>query len=1045
MLDYTLKERNGFVKSTPGLPGKYLSSNGHRPQASSSLMVDLTALERDLRTSVRGEVRFDEGSRALYSTDASNYRQVPLGVVVPRDAEDVIATVKMCRRYKAPLLSRGGGTSLAGQTCNVAVVMDMSKYMNNILELNAREHRARVQPGVVLDHLRNAAEQHGLTFGPDPATHNRCTLGGMIGNNSCGVHAQMAGKTADNIEELDILTYDGLRMRVGPTSDEELERILQEGGRRGEIYGALKALRDRYGDLIRQGFPKIPRRISGFNLDELLPENGFNVARALVGTESTCVTVLEATVRLIHSPAARVLVVLGYPDIYSGCDQIPAILEHTPLALEGFDDILLNDTKRKGLYPDAVKLFPEGGGWLMVEFGADTREEALKQAHHFMVKMQQQSPTPEMKVFEDSAQAKPIWEVRESALGATAVVPGEQPTWPGWEDSAVRPEAMGNYLRDLRKLINSYQYRASFYGHFGHGCLHTRLNFDLETQEGIEKFRAFVNEAADLVVKYGGSLSGEHGDGQARAELLPKMYGAELLEAFRAFKRAWDPHGKMNPGKAIDAYRLDEDLRLGTDYHPLPVKTRFQYPEDAGSFARATLRCVGVGKCRRSEGGMMCPSYMVTHEEEHSTRGRARLLFEMLQGNPLKEGWRTEAVKDALDLCLACKGCKSECPVNVDMATYKAEFLSHYYEGRIRPTSAYSMGLIHWWARLASLLPNVANAITHAPLLGNLVKWVAGVAPEREMPVFAPTNFRHWFRQRPERHLDRPHVILWPDTFNTYFLPATSVAAVEVLEAAGFRVVLPTRVLCCGRPLYDYGFLDLARRLLRQVLTTLGPELDAGTSVVVLEPSCAAVFRDELLNLFPHDERARRLASQTYLLSEFLEKYAPHYQLPRLERKAVVHGHCHHKAIMKMRAEQAVLKQLGLDCHTPDSGCCGMAGSFGFESAHYGVSIKIGERALLPAVREAEKSTLVIADGFSCREQIAQTTDRQGLHLAQVIHLALQEREGVMAEHYPENVYLRRMETQLVLSRNRWGRIVTIGGSLIAFLVSLIWFWKRRN
>ena len=1001
---------------------------------------DLDALARELRKNVRGEVRFDEGSRALYATDASNYRQVPLGVVLPKDAEDVVVTVAICRRYHVPLLSRGGGTSLAGQTCNVAVIMDMSKYMHAILELDPQKRLARVQPGLILDDLRHTAEQHDLTFGPDPATHNRCTLGGMIGNDSCGVHAQMAGKTADNIAEMEILTYDGLRMRVGPTSDEELEQIINAGGRRGEIYAALKRLRDTYAGLIRQRFPRIPRRVSGFNLDQLLPENGFNVARALVGTESTCVTVLEATAHLIHSPSARVLVVLGYPDIYSGCDQIPEILKYQPIGLEGFDDGLMTDIKRKGLHAEQTALFPKGQGWLMVEFGADHKGDALKQAHTFIQEMQKQKPAPEVRLFEDSAQAQPIWSVRESALGATALVPGEKPTWPGWEDSAVPPAQLSDYLRDLRKLINSYHYRASFYGHFGQGCLHTRLDFDLETHDGIARFRAFINEAADLVVRYGGSFSGEHGDGQARAELLPKMYGAELVEAFSEFKRIWDPDNMMNPGKVVAPYRIDENLRLGTDYHPRPVSTYFQFPDDEGSFARAALRCVGVGKCRRMEGGTMCPSYMVTREEADSTRGRARLLFEMLQGEPLEQGWRSEHVKEALDLCLACKGCKGDCPVNVDMATYKAEFLAHYYAGRLRPRSAYALGLIYWWARAASLFPGAANMLIHAPLLGKLAKSMAGVAPQRQMPRFARQTFKEWFQQRPAHNQDRPRVILWPDTFNNYFLPTTAMAAVEVLEAAGFRVNVPQRSLCCGRPLYDYGFLYLAKHLLHQILDTLGPYLDAGTYLVVLEPSCASVLRDELRNLFPHDPRAKQLANSTYLLSEFLEQHAPHYAPPRLTRKAIVHGHCHHTAIMKMHAEQHTLTQLGLDYEVLDSGCCGMAGAFGFEKEHYNISLKVGERVLLPAVRQAAPETLVIADGFSCREQIAQTTSRQGLHLAQVMHMAMQEQSRNSPEAYPETDYLKHMEHQLRGPRLPVAPALLIGTGLA---VLLAWLWKR--
>jgi FAD/FMN-containing dehydrogenase/Fe-S oxidoreductase len=954
------------------------------------------ALAAELRTQIRGEARFDDGSRAMYATDASNYRQVPIGVVLPKDVDDVIKTIAACRRFGAPILMRGGGTSLAGQCCNVAVVLDMSKYMNRIIELDPEKKLARVQPGLILDDLRHAAEQHHLTFGPDPATHDRCTLGGMIGNNSCGVHSVMAGKTVDNIEELEILTYDGVRMRVGKTDDDELERIIQEGGRRGEIYVRLKSLRDRYASLIRERYPQIPRRVSGYNLDQLLPENGFHVARALVGSECTCVTVLEATTRLVYSPPARTLLVLGYPDVYTAGDHLMEVLAYQPIALEGMDDCLINDVRRKGLHPEGLALLPEGGGWLLAEFGGETREEADARARKLMEELGRRqgainrAPTT-MSLLDSLGEGRMIWQIRESGLGATAFVPGKPITWEGWEDSAVPPEKVGDYLRDFRKLYDKYGYEGDFYGHFGQGCIHTRANFDLETAEGIKAFRSFMEEAADLVVSYGGSLSGEHGDGQARAELLPKMFGNELVEAFREFKAIWDPDWKMNPGKVVDAYRIDENLRLGTSYRPRQLQTHFKFPDDQGSFARATLRCVGVGKCRRMEGGTMCPSFMVTREEEHSTRGRTHLLFEMLQGNPIKNGWRDEHVKEALDLCLACKGCKGDCPVHVDVATYKAEFLSHYYQGRLRPITAYSMGLIYWWARFGSLMPGVANFFTQTPLLRNVAKAIAGIAPERRIPVFAPQTFKQWFRQREPRNEGSPRVILWADTFNNHFHPEAAQAAVEVLEAVGYQVEVPERSLCCGRPLYDFGMLDTAKRLLRQVLDTLRPQIAAGIPLVGLEPSCVAVFRDELRNLFPGDADARRLSQQSFLLSEFLEKQVQNYQFPPLQRKAIVQGHCHHKAIMKMRDEQAVLAKLGLDVEVLDSGCCGMAGSFGFEKDHYDVSIKVGERVLLPAVRDAAEDTLIIADGFSCREQIAQTTDRRALHLAQVIQMAMHQ------------------------------------------------------
>lgn len=1024
----------------------YVKNSNVHSVPMTSMEIDVDALERELRTKVRGEVRFDEGSRGLYTTDASNYRQVPIGVVLPKDKNDVVKTVATCRKYCVPILARGGGTSLAGQCCNVAVVIDMSKYMNNILSMDVEKRQARIQPGIILDHLRDAAEKHHLTFGPDPATHNHCTLGGMIGNNSCGTHALMAGKTSDNIDELEIVTYDGVRMHVGKTSDEELARIIQEGGRRGEIYAKLKALRDKYADLIRQRYPKIPRRVSGFNLDELLPENGFNVAGALVGSECTCVMVLEATTRLVDSPPARILVVLGYPDIYSGCDQIPELLKHKPIGLEGFDDGLINDMRRKGMHPNEVALFPAGRGWLIVEFGGKNKEEAKKQAQEFVDTLKSKEHAPSISVYEDPAKQHMVWAVREAALGVTALVPGEKPCWAGWEDSAVPPDKLGDYLRDLRKLLDSYEYGASFYGHFGQGCLHTRIDFDLETHEGIEKFRAFINDAADLVVRYGGSLSGEHGDGQARAEFTPKMFGNELIEAFREFKSIWDPDWKMNPGKMVNAYRVDENLRLGTDYDPHPGKTHFQFPDDEGSFARATTRCIGVGKCRRTEGGTMCPSFMVTREEADTTRGRAHLLFEMLQGDPVTKGWNNEKVKESLDLCLACKGCKGDCPVNVDMATYKAEFLSHYYEGKLRPITGYTMGLIYWWSRLASLLPGVVNFVTHAPLVSSLVKLAGGFAQERQIPTFATQTFKAWFQQREPRNVGMPQVILWPDTFNNYLKPETAVAAVEVLEGAGYQVLVPKQSLCCGRPLYDYGFLDMAEHLLRQVLDTLHPYIEDGISIVGLEPSCAAVFRDELKNLFPHDENAKRLSSQTFLLSEFLEKKAQHYQPPKLQRKAVVHGHCHHKAIMKMHDEESVLSKLGLDFHTLDSGCCGMAGAFGFEKDHYDISIKAGERVLLPAVRKADEETLIIADGFSCREQIEQTTERHALHLAQVLQMALHQEQFEKTGERPEVQYEQLKPKSLQQSQPMTQKVALIGiTGVLGVGAIMVWRQVRKT
>jgi FAD/FMN-containing dehydrogenase/Fe-S oxidoreductase len=1003
-------------------------------EASKTAHPDSRALESALRSCVEGEVRFDSSSRALYATDGSSYRQVPIGVVIPRHTEDVIATLAACREYGAPVLSRGGGTSLAGQCCNTAIVLDFTKYMANILEIDPVRKLARVQPGVILDHLRNAAEKHHLTFAPDPATHDRCTLGGMIGNNSCGVHSVMAGKTDDNIEALDVLTYDGLRLKDGATTPEQLDQIIGEGGRRGEIYAKLKNIADTYGDLVRRRFPNIPRRVSGYNLNFLLPENGFHVARALVGTEGTCVSVLEATCRLVESPPERALLVIGYPDIFQTADHVPEVMAHKPIGLEGIDEMLLEYTRRRGINAEGLALFPSGGGWLLAEFGGQTTAEAEAHATGLMNVLSRAANPPSMRLC-SKTEAKHIWTVRESALGVISHVPGEALSWEGWEDAAVTPENLGDYLRDFKRLMAKFAYHGVLYGHFGHACVHTRINFDYQSEEGISRFREFMNEAADLVVGYGGSLSGEHGDGQARAELLPKMFGPELIQAFNEFKSAWDPDWKMNPGKVVEPYRMDENLHLGADYHPWEPHTHFRFPHDHGSLAHATLRCVGVGKCRHYEGGVMCPSFRVTREEEHSTRGRAHLLWEMAKGEVIRDGWRSEEVKESLDLCLACKGCKSDCPVTVDLATYKAEFLSHYHEGRLRPINHYAFGNIDLWARLASNAPGLANLTTQLPFLRDIAKAVAGIPKQRTIPAFAPQTFKSWFRRHRPRHPDGPLVVLWPDTFNNYFLPHTAKAAVDVLENAGFRVELPQGNLCCGRPLYDFGMLDRAESLLLQILDALAVEIEAGIPIIGLEPSCVAVFRDELRNLFPNDERAQRLSRQTFLLSEFLENYKDLIPLPRLERKALVHGHCHHKSVLKMNAEEAVLRRIGLDSQTPAPGCCGMAGSFGFEDDKYEVSIAIGELELLPAIRHTPPDWLVIANGFSCREQIAQETDRNALHLAEVLQMALHEGPYGPEGSYPERAIVRERDAAIRRSMRQTGLAimgVAAGAALLA-------------
>jgi FAD/FMN-containing dehydrogenase/Fe-S oxidoreductase len=942
---------------------------------------DAGALAADLRKTIEGEVRFDDGSRALYATDASNYRQVPIGVVIPRSVEDVVAAVRACRQHGAPIVNRGGGTALAGQGCNVAVLLDFSKYLNRVLSIDAIQRLAEVQPGCVLDTLRRAAEHHHLTFGPDPATHDHNTLGGMLGNNSCGVHSVMAGRTSDNVESLEIVTYDGEWMTVGRTSDDELRAILAQGGRRAQIYQDLDDFRRRYADLIRARYPKIPRRVSGYeNLDELLAANGFNVARALVGTESTCVTILRATLNLVHSPPCRILTILGFDDIFQAADAVPEVLGFGPIGLEGIDQELIDFIREKHYHPEDVRTLPDGHAWLVAEFGADEVNGATAQAERLARTFAAKGH--DAKMMRDRAQQAKVWEVREAALAVTAHRPD---SWPGWEDSAVPREALGRYLRELKALFARYGYDASVYGHFGDGLVHCSINFDLRTERGVRTWRAFLDDAADLVVKHGGSFSGEHGDGEARGALLTKMYGPELVQAFREFKAIWDPHGRMNPGKVIDPFPITANLRMGPEYQPPEIKGHFAYQRD-GSFTRAMMRCVGVGACRRhdSEKGVMCPSYMATREEKYSTRGRARLLFEMLHGGPISDLWDSAAVEEALDLCLGCKACKSDCPVNVDMATYKAEFRAHHYAGRLRARAAYSMGLIREWSRLAALAPSLANAALHAPALARFAKWAGGIAPQREIPRYARQTFRDWWRRRPPRR-GGERVMLWPDTFNNYFRPQTAIAAAELLESWGYAVVVPETPLCCGRPLYDWGMLHRAKGLWTRAMDSLAAEIRRGTPLIGLEPACVSAFRDELPALFPDDERADRLSGQTFLLGEFIDRHCGEKRLPRLSASALVQVHCHHHAVLDSASEQRVLDRTGLDYEIMKSGCCGMAGSFGFERAKYDVSMTAAERVLLPAIRSAHPETLVVANGFSCREQIEQATGRETLHLAELL------------------------------------------------------------
>ncbi|MGO8757384.1 MAG: FAD-binding and (Fe-S)-binding domain-containing protein [Terracidiphilus sp.] len=961
-------------------------------------------LEVLLKKSLRGEVLFDLGSRALYASDSSNYRQLPIGVVYPRDAADVEAALAACRKTDAAVLPRGAGTSLAGQCVNVAVVFDYSRHMNALTSIDPQAKLARVKPGIVLDRLRDAAEAYHLTYAPDPATHSRCTLGGIVGNNSCGVHGLLGGKAVDNVESLDIVLYDGTRMTVGATPPEQLDALVRAGGRVGQLYAGLAGIRDRYAALVREKFPRIPRRVSGYNLDELLPENNFHVARALVGSEGTCANIVSATLNLTASPPFRVLTVLGFSDPFLAADAVPLALEHKPIGLEGFDYLLVDFMRRKGLALRDLEQLPAGIGFLLVESGAWSDEEAHAKAEA-LARASQAWPSAPVAHICTHEEAKSVWHVRESALGAMVFVPGEPNRWEGWEDAAVPPEKLGQYLRAIAKLMTEYGYRSPMYGHYGQGCVHMRINFDFHTAEGVRRFRQFIDRAADVVLSFGGSLSGEHGDGQARAALLPKMFGPELIEAFREFKTLWDPDNRMNPGKLSDAVRVYdpiENLRhspqaASESAERKSLETHFVFAADNGSLERATERCVGVGSCRNTQGGVMCPSYRATGEEKHSTRGRAHLLWEMLAGALREEGFSSRAVYEALDLCLSCKACKSECPVQVDMTAYKSEFLAQRYKGRLHPLKHYIFGFADRLARLGSLTPALTNAILTGPLTSPLVKRIVGVAQERQMPRLAPKSYRKShaaIAKQPEAatKLDQkaasPQVVLlWPDTWNNYYHPQSLTAAETILTEAGFRVETPRGHICCGRALYDFGLLGAARAYLSRVLDRMAPEIDRGLPFIFLEPSCASVFKDELLELFPNDARARRLSSLTWLLADWLAAQAPDFAANRLKGAHVlVHGHCHHKAVFGGPANEiALLRRAGANVEPIQSTCCGMAGPFGFEADKFEVSRAIANQDLLPAIHSAGSDAIVVADGFSCREQIRQLGHTKALHFAEAL------------------------------------------------------------
>lgn len=949
------------------------------PQTATTLATDLLA---ELRAAVRGEVDASTRRRAEYSTDASNYRVVPQVVVFPRDVEDTLAALDVTRRLGVPLTARGAGTSVAGNAVGPGVVLDLSRHVNRILAVDPDARTATVEPGVVMAALQRAAAPHALRFGPDPSTWTRATLGGMIGNDACGPHAVAYGRTSANVIELDVVDGTGRRFTAG-------------AGSLAAVPGLDELVRANLGT-IRTELGRFGRQVSGYQLEHLLPERGVDLAKALVGTEGTVVTVLGATVRLVPQAAAPVLVVLGYPDMATAADAVPALLAHRPLAIEGMDARLV-DVVRRAQGAAAVPPLPEGAGWLFVEVGGESPDEAMARAHALAA----DAATSAVGLFPPGPDATRMWKIRADGAGLAGRTSSGEQAWPGFEDSAVPPERLGAYLRDLDALMARHGVDGMPYGHFGDGCVHLRLDVPLE-RDG-SALRAFMTDAAHLVAAHGGSLSGEHGDGRARSELLPVMYRPEALRLFEAFKDLLDPADLLNPGVLVRPRPLDADLRRPAA-HRLG-RSGFAFIEDHGDLTTAVHRCVGVGKCRSDEtasGGFMCPSYLATGDEKDVTRGRARVLQEMANGRLVSRGWSAPEVRESLDLCLACKACSSDCPAGVDMARYKSEVLHRTYRRRLRPVAHYALGWLPRWTRLITAIPGIAplaNAVLSVRPLSRLVLRLGGMDPRRGMVTFAARPFRAWARTRdevvvagaaPATSSSRPPVLLWTDSFNDALSPEVAVAAVTVLRAAGYQVLVPDQGACCGLTWITTGQLDGAKDRLRHLLDVLAPFAVNDVPIVGLEPSCTAVLRSDLLDLLPDDPRTAAVASATRTLAELLTAPEPvgpgdRWTLPDLsDVTAVVQPHCHHHSVMGFAPDRALLAAAGAKFSTL-AGCCGLAGSFGMEAGHYEVSVAVAEHQLLPALRDAAPGDVYLADGYSCRTQAEQLAGVSGVHLAQLL------------------------------------------------------------
>jgi len=914
-----------------------------------------------------GEVDYSPRRLAEYSTDASLYRVLPQAVVYPRSADEVAAVLEACRAVRAPLTARGAGTSIAGNAVGPGVIMDCSRHLNRIRGIDPDSATAVVEPGVVLDDLQRAAAGHGLRFGPDPSSHSRCTVGGMIGNNSCGTRAMRYGRTADNVLELAMVAGTGERVRAVPGALDGSAGLL----------AALRQVASGNLALLRTEFGRFSRQVSGYSLEHLLPERGFNVPAALTGTEGTCGMITSATLRLVRVPAATVLVLLGYPDMAEAADAVPGLLPLQPVALEGLDRRITDVAVRR--MGAAVPELPRGGGWIFAEVAGGSAGEAAARAQELIAGAQALSA----RTVTSPAEAATLWRIREDGAGLVVQADPVHPAHAGWEDAAVPPDRLGRYMRAFEELMAAHGLHGAPYGHFGDGCVHVRIDFPLRAPGGRAAYREFITAAARLVAGLGGSMSGEHGDGRARGELLPLMYSPAALAAFAAVKSAFDPDGVLNPGVIVAPAPLDDGLRQ-VQARPLRRGLGFTYPDDGGDLTTAVHRCTGIGRCVAAAappGGVMCPSYQATRDEKDSTRGRARVLQELANGG-LVRTWQAPEIRESLDLCLACKGCASDCPAGVDMATYKAEALYQAYRHRPRPAAHYALGWLPRWARLASAAPRLANRVMQAPGLGTVGKRLAGVDARRDLPEFAPVTLRRRLAARGAR--PGTPVLLWGDTFTNYFTPDAGEAAARLLEDAGYAVRIPRQPLCCGLTWISTGQLDAARRILRRSVNALASCAAPGMPIVGLEPSCTAVFRSDARSLLGDSPQVSAVAGAIRTLAEFLGGL-PGWRPPDLSGlRVVAQPHCHHRAVLGWQADRDLLERAGAAV-TEIGGCCGLAGNFGAERGHFGVSAAIAANDLLPAIDAAGEDAVIVADGFSCRTQIAQLAGRRALHLAELL------------------------------------------------------------